>query len=101
VERFGRALRERFGSRVRDVILFGSHARGEAHEESDADVMVAVDDLTDDERIGVFDLAVAVDRSLPEWVGLSPLAYSTAQTERMRAGGRRLFRDIEREGIRL
>lgn len=28
------------------LVLFGSHARGEATEESDVDILVAIDDLT-------------------------------------------------------
>jgi predicted nucleotidyltransferase len=99
--RFGAALRERFGARLAEVVLFGSRARDEAHEDSDVDVLVVVDGLSDAERLAVVDLASAVDFASPEWVGLSPLVYSSAQAEKMRAGGRRLFRDIDREGIRL
>lgn len=82
-------------------MLFGSHARGQANEDSDVDVLVAIDDLSEAERLDVIDLAYAVDRSLDDWVGLSPLAYSTAQAAAMRSAGRRLFRDIDGEGIRL
>lgn len=101
LERFQKALRARFGERLHDVVLFGSHCRGEAHEDSDVDVMVAVQGLTEEERIVVIDLANAVDRALPDWVGLATLAYSTEQAARMRSGGRRLFRDIDRDGIRV
>ncbi len=97
--RFAGALRARFGRRVSAVVLFGSRARGEAHEDSDTDVMVSIDDLTPAERREVFSLAYAVDSELPDWVGLSPLVYSTAQVAALRAGGRRLFRDIDREGM--
>ncbi len=101
LRRFAAALRERFGGRVSAIVLFGSHARGEAHEESDVDVLVAIDELTPRERLEVFDLAYDVDRSLDDWVGLSALAYSTAQAARMRGDGRRLWRDIDREGVAL
>ncbi len=95
------AVRARFGSRVREIVVFGSQARGEAHEESDVDALVAVDDLTDDEGLEVIDLAYAADHAAKDWVGLSPLVYSTAQATSMRRGGRRLLRDIDREGVRL
>src|SRR5688572_4999798 len=91
LSRFKAALHGRFGERVSAVVLFGSHARGDANEDSDVDVLVAIDDLTEAERLVVVDLAVDVDRSLPEWVGLSPLVYSTAQASKMRSAGRRLF----------
>lgn len=99
--RFDRVLRDRFGGRVSEVVLFGSRARGEAHENSDVDVLVVIDDLSEPERLAVLDLAYGVDRTSTDWVGLSPLVYSSQQAVRMRAGGRRLFRDIDREGIRL
>lgn len=40
---FARQVRERLGSRVRRVVLFGSRARGDARDDSDYDVIVVVD----------------------------------------------------------
>ena len=39
---FKRELRGLYGERLKDVILFGSHARGEARFDSDIDVMVVL-----------------------------------------------------------
>lgn len=36
-------LHERYGEGIKRVILYGSHARGEATEDSDVDVLVLVD----------------------------------------------------------
>jgi predicted nucleotidyltransferase len=101
VARFARAVRARFGERVTDLALFGSHARGDATEESDVDVLVAIDELSHEERLEVLRIAYEIDRSADDWVGLSPLVYSTTETTRMRRGGRRLFREIDAQGIRL
>ncbi len=98
---FRSALRDRFAGRLREVVVFGSQARGTPHEESDVDVLVVVDGLTEGERREVFDLAYDVDVAAPEWVGLSPLAYSTEQATDLRSRERLLFRDIAREGIAL
>jgi predicted nucleotidyltransferase len=38
-------LRELYGDRLREVLLYGSYARGEAHEESDIDLLVVLTDL--------------------------------------------------------
>ena len=38
-------LRGVFGSRLENVILYGSYARGEADEQSDIDIMVLVRDI--------------------------------------------------------
>jgi predicted nucleotidyltransferase len=99
--RYKGALVERFGERLRELILFGSYARGEAHEDSDVDVMVAVEGLTEAERGEVIDLAYFQGLAVDDTTLLSPLPYSTEQAARMRAGGRRLFSDIDREGIPL
>ena len=99
---FSCAVRARFGGRVSEIVLFGSHARGDANEDSDVDVLVAIDGLSEAERIEVIDLAYGVDRALDDdWVGLSVLAYPSARAVQMREGGRRLFRDIDREGQSL
>jgi predicted nucleotidyltransferase len=37
-------LQALYGERLKGVYLFGSHARGEADEESDVDVLVVLDD---------------------------------------------------------
>lgn len=41
------ALDELYGDRIERVVLFGSRARGEAHEDSDCDIAVFLRDLTD------------------------------------------------------
>lgn len=86
---------------MNEVVLFGSQARGDAHEESDVDVLIVIDDLSEQERLAVLDLNFALDAAADDWLGLTPLVYSSEQAARMRAGGRRLFRDIDREGLRL
>ena len=101
LDAYARALRDRFGARVSEMVLFGSHARGTAHEDSDVDVLVAIDLLTDAERAEAIDLAYWVDNRALDWVGLSPLVYSTQQVAQLRHGGRRLLRDIDDEGVRL
>jgi len=40
-----RDLREFYGERLRDVILFGSHAQGESDPESDIDLLVVLDEV--------------------------------------------------------
>jgi predicted nucleotidyltransferase len=100
--RFRRVLEGRFGARLRDVVLYGSQARGTAHEESDVDVLVVVDDLTDEENAAVARLAYFVDAEPGHaWAGLEPLAMSTAHAEDLRRRERLLMLDIEREWLRV
>ncbi len=100
LDAYGTALREAFGERLKELRLFGSHAREEARPESDVDVFVAIEGLTHAERDLAFDLAYDVELH-GEWVGLSPIVYSTEQARELRARERRLLCDIDREGIAL
>ena len=47
LERLRRVLDELYGDRIERVGLFGSHARGDANEESDYDIAVFLNNLTD------------------------------------------------------
>lgn len=98
---FARAIRKRFGERVAEIVLFGSYARGEAGEDSDVDVLVLIDGLTDMEELEVVDLASAIKYAREEWVGLAPLPLSTTRAQELRARGRMLWRDIAAQGVSL
>ncbi|MDX1489272.1 MAG: nucleotidyltransferase domain-containing protein [Acidiferrobacterales bacterium] len=41
------ALQNHYGDRLVQLVLYGSHARGEAHQESDVDVMVVLQGSVD------------------------------------------------------
>ena len=99
LQRFAELVRDRFGSRVREIVLFGSHARGQAHEDSDVDVLVVIDGLTHAERVDVVNLAYDVNVAMDDWVGLSPLARSTQEVTELRGTGRRIWREISTQGI--
>lgn len=47
VKQLRRELQEIYGSRLKAVYLFGSHARDEAQEESDIDVAVVLNQMND------------------------------------------------------
>lgn len=97
--RFADAVREMYGDAVVDIRLFGSYARSSAHEESDIDVAVVLDEAGWETRRDVIDLAtdVGIAYGLP----LSPTVFDRAAYERWRAQDRPLTRDIDQEGIRL
>jgi predicted nucleotidyltransferase len=95
LERFRALLTQRFGRRLKELVLFGSHARGRAHEESG---------LTERERGEVFELAYEADAAAEgpdDWVGLSALAYSEEQAADMRSRQRLLFSNIDGEGLHV
>ena len=99
LEAYAARLRPLFGERLRELRLFGSFARGDAHEDSDVDVLVLIDGLTGRE-IGVVAgeaAPILIDTGLP----LSPLPMSTEELDELRRGERVLARDLDEEGIRL
>lgn len=97
--RFADAVRETYGDAVVDIRLFGSYARSSAHEESDVDIAVVLDEAGWEVRRDVIDLAT--DVGLAHGLSLSPTVFDRAAYERWRAQGRPLTRAIEQEGIRL
>jgi predicted nucleotidyltransferase len=99
---YRRLLEDAFGPRLRSVRLFGSRARGDADVDSDADVSVIVDGLSDEER------GVAIDLAMKAWRNagghgplISPLPWSDAERAVRRDAERRIALDIDREGIPL
>ena len=97
LEAYAIRLRDVFGDRVHDVRLFGSYARGEAHEDSDVDVLVLVDGMTDRE-IGVA-AGEAAPVILASGLPLAPLPMSTERFDDLRRRERLLAKDIDAEGI--
>lgn len=99
LERYSERLQAIFGPRLREIRLFGSYARGEANEDSDVDVLILVDDLTDRELGVVLEevAPVVLETGLP----LSPLPMSTERLDALRRQERLLARDLDEEGIRL
>lgn len=99
LEAFAARLRGVFGDRLREVRLFGSYARGEANEDSDVDVLVVIDDLTNLE-VGIVAgeaAPIIVDTGLP----LAALPMSTQRLGDLRRTGRPLALDLDRDGIAL
>lgn len=95
--RFRGALDELYGDSLERVVLFGSRARGDAHQDSDYDVAVFLRDLTD--RWREIDRLAAIETDILADTG----AFIHAKP--YRAGSYRertpLMREIRREGIDL
>ena len=90
------AAKAAFGASVRQVILFGSYARGAAEEDSDVDVMILREQLPAHRRAAA---RIAADLLDEYGVVVSPLLESEAFFARNRATYP-FFRNIDREGIR-
>ena len=95
-EQAARRLADAYGDRLRQVFLFGSWARGEAHEESDVDLVVVLDHVVDraseSERIvdALFNLEADSRRAIE--------AFPVAEAD-VRERSRRLVRAALDEGV--
>jgi len=94
---FAEGLRQRLGSHLRDLILFGSRARGDADPDSDYDCLVVVDQISRTVE-GAID-AVAGDTLYRFSAVVS--AFPISQTEHATRPYEPLLINIRREGIRL
>jgi len=102
LDRFQESLERTFGNRLREFVLYGSQARGTANEESDVDVLIVIDELSERERVVAIDLAYdanAVEREI--WVGISPLVHSSQTVQELRSRERLIMRNVAQDGIWL
>jgi predicted nucleotidyltransferase len=89
-----------YGTRLESLRLFGSRARGDAADESDADVCVVIRGLSEEERPRAIDLAFQAWRSVGRKGPLpSPLVWSDVEFADRVASERRIALDVLREGI--
>ncbi|WP_324735516.1 nucleotidyltransferase domain-containing protein [Thermococcus sp. SY098] len=92
LEAFLEELRDKFGDRIEEIIVFGSYARGDYDEESDIDVLIVGNVLFDD----VVDISTKVLLKYGELI--SPIVISP---EEFRRRNDSFIRTVKREGIKV
>jgi predicted nucleotidyltransferase len=90
---------DRFGPRLRRLVLFGSYARGEAGPDSDVDVLVVIDLLTNRERSWVYEIGAEV--WMETSIRLAPAAFSDSEWNETERRELLLADDVNRQGIPL
>jgi len=93
-------LKKLYGANLRQVILYGSKARGEANEGSDIDIMVVLKDYEkwDEEHKKVFELVYSIE----EKYGYDLLISTVIKKEKEYVGRNTpLLLNVRKEGIRL
>lgn len=92
------ALRALYGDRLHALVLFGSQARGEAHDESDVDVLVVLDGTVDfmAEIRRMLDVKLDVLDRYELLLSLIPVPLST-----YRDRGHPLMMNVNDEGVAL
>jgi predicted nucleotidyltransferase len=91
------AVADRLGGHLRQVLLFGSRARGDATAESDYDLLVVVDQVDSDVIQGID--AIAGQALLEHGAVVS--AFPIAEDERVRRKYSPLLINVAREGVAI
>lgn len=93
-------LSAKFGSRLLELRLFGSYARGTAGEDSDVDVAVVLDRV-DSHAERVFPMALAGDLTIHHALVIVPIVLSKQELEFLREREELLAENLDREGIAI
>ena len=102
LESFKALLQERYGAQLRGVYLFGSRARGDHRADSDADVGVFLDQVSDPlgEQLSLIEQGYGI--LLETGINIQPWVFESASLSdpgQYRAS--HLVRSICQEGLRL
>ncbi|MFQ5814468.1 MAG: nucleotidyltransferase domain-containing protein [Anaerolineae bacterium] len=99
VEEFKRRLLAKLPGQVKDIILFGSKARGDDHSGSDIDLLVIVDRRTPEADDVISD--ITADTLLEKRIDISALDFTRDEIAEWSAIGTPLMRNVAAEGIVL
>ena len=99
LDAYRKALNKQHPAAVEEVLIYGSKARGQAHAESDLDVLLIVRDDAAElkrelRRIGY--LLAATTEVLP-----SILAYTQEEWESRKRSGSSFHKAVERDAVRV
>jgi len=99
VSEFADRIRSELGTTVKDIILFGSRARGEGDEHSDLDIMIVIDGLSWDIKCRISD--IAAEENIKHHVVISTVRYKCSDWNNPVIQGSPFAIAVNREGIRL
>lgn len=90
-----------YGSHLKQVILYGSYARGDFNEDSDVDIMILLD-MTDIETKAYFDKLVDItfDFNMEYGLEIKPIAKSETHFRKWMLQYP-FYANVNREGVRL
>lgn len=93
-------LLSKFGTRVLEVKLFGSYARGTPLEDSDVDVAVVLDRV-DSHAERTFPMELAGDLTINHGFVIVPLVLSKQELDFLREREELIAENLDRDGIAL
>ena len=99
VQEFAKVLSERFGSMVKEIILFGSKARKSGDKESDIDILIVLTDLSWEIKKSISELAA--EENLKHNVLISTVRYDVTTWENPVIKASPFGKSVREEGIWL
>lgn len=99
IKDFSSSLRVRFGGRIKDLKLFGSRARGDARPDSDYDVLLVLDRVTEEDRDFVADAVGEMIQRYEQYVSCH--MYAQDEFARLNVRSTPFMQIIRREWIPL
>lgn len=93
-------LSQKLGDNLKDLLLYGSKARGDYYNDSDIDILLVADTVNAEVKDIIRDtvLDIQIEYSLPIVVHIRSLDYfNTQQRNRLNL----FIHNVEREGIRV
>lgn len=103
LDAFVTKAQKHFGRSLKDIILFGSYARGDFDEESDVDIVLLFDIPRDKESTlnsAVADIVSEIDEQFSYAVLLSPMVISYSFFEEWK-DTLPFYKNLSYEGVRL
>ena len=101
LEKFTEEMRSIFGEKLIELILFGSYARGDYHENSDIDIMIIADIEEKDVMRYVYLMSEALsDLSIEYDIMISPIIEPLIKYESYK-NTIPFLQKVQKEGIRI
>lgn len=99
IRRFKAEVERICGAGHCDIRLFGSRARQSGNEESDVDLLVLLDDYSEEKKVKIWDAAYSIFSETE--ILLSPMVLSKEFYENLKKRERLIAKEIESDGITI
>jgi len=99
IAEFTEQAKAHYGNRLAKIILFGSYARGEAHDVSDVDLMLLLNDdevCSNSEKTQIFDISWSLFMKYSIIISALPVSL-----KKFICTNKALYRFVKKEGIYL
>lgn len=101
VQKFAEEVKKIYGNKLKEIILYGSCARGDFAQDSDIDIMILLDvpqDKINSERRRIYDISDRLDLNYD--VVLTPV-FQNYQTYKKYMPVSVFYQNVQKEGVKI